>query len=113
MDVPVYHAAEPACGAQVIQYRNVILWHRLTKQRSRQMAGDATFDVVSDFDEQELVNALDQTRREVQTRYDLKDTKTEIVQDKDSLTITTASETSLKGVRDVLESKMVKRNLSL
>ncbi|MBA3825443.1 MAG: YajQ family cyclic di-GMP-binding protein [Ktedonobacterales bacterium] len=77
------------------------------------MAGDSTFDVVSDFDEQELVNALDQTRREVQTRYDLKDTKTDIAQDKESLTITTASETSLRGVRDILESKMVKRGLSL
>jgi cyclic-di-GMP-binding protein len=77
------------------------------------MASDSTFDIVSDFDEQELVNALDQTRKEVQTRYDLKDTKTDIVHEKESITITTASETALKGVRDVLESKMVKRNLSL
>ncbi len=77
------------------------------------MAGESTFDIVSDFDEQELVNALDQTRREVNTRFDLKDTKTEIVHDKTSLTITTASETALKGVRDVLESKLIKRNLSL
>ncbi len=77
------------------------------------MAGDSTFDIVSDFDEQELVNALDQTRREVTTRFDLKDTKTEIVHDKDSLTITTASDIALKGVRDILESKLVKRGLSL
>ena len=42
------------------------------------MAGDCSFDIVSQFDEQELHNAIDQTRREVQTRYDLKDTKTEI-----------------------------------
>jgi cyclic-di-GMP-binding protein len=77
------------------------------------MAGESTFDIVSDFDEQELVNALDQTRREVTTRFDLKDTKTEIEHDKTSITITTESETSLKGVRDVLETKMIKRNLSL
>ena len=77
------------------------------------MAGESTFDIVSDFDEQELVNALDQTRREVTTRFDLKDTKTEIEHDKTSITITTESETSLKGVRDILESKMIKRNLSL
>jgi uncharacterized protein YajQ (UPF0234 family) len=77
------------------------------------MAGESTFDIVSDFDEQELVNALDQTRREVTTRFDLKDTKTEIVHDKGSLTITTQSDTALKGVRDILESKMVKRGLSL
>ena len=46
------------------------------------MAGDCSFDIVSQFDEQELVNAIDQTRREVQTRYDLKDTKTEIAHGK-------------------------------
>ena len=77
------------------------------------MASDSTFDVVSQYDEQELVNALDQTRRDVSQRYDLKDTKTEIKHDKKSLTITTASEFTLKSVMDVLESKMVKRGLSL
>ena len=77
------------------------------------MAGDCSFDIVSQFDEQELVNTLDQTRREVQTRYDLKDTKTEIVQGKDTITIVTDSALSLKSVRDILESKAVRRNLSL
>ncbi|BCL81852.1 UPF0234 protein [Ktedonobacteria bacterium brp13] len=77
------------------------------------MAGDCSFDIVSQFDEQELVNALDQTRRDVQTRYDLKDTKTEIEQAKDSITITTDSDLSLKGVRDILESKAIRRKLSI
>src|SRR5579883_2741686 len=79
------------------------------------MAAENSFDVVSQYDEQELVNALDQTRREVSTRYDLKDTKTEITYDpkKSNITILTASEFTLKSVRDVLESKMVRRNLSL
>ncbi|HEY4385694.1 MAG TPA: YajQ family cyclic di-GMP-binding protein [Ktedonobacteraceae bacterium] len=77
------------------------------------MAGDCSFDIVSQFDEQELVNTLDQTRREVQTRYDLKETKTEIVQNKDNITIVTDSALSLKNVRDILESKAVRRNLSL
>jgi cyclic-di-GMP-binding protein len=77
------------------------------------MAGDCSFDLVSQFDEQELVNALDQTRRDVQTRYDLKDTKTEIAQAKDSITITTDSELSLKSVRDILESKALRRKLSI
>ena len=77
------------------------------------MAGDSSFDIVSQFDEQELVNALDQTRREVQTRFDLKDTKTEIVHSKDSITILTDSSLTLKSVRDILESKAVRRNLSL
>ena len=77
------------------------------------MAGESSFDVVSQFNEQELVNALDQTRREVQTRFDLKDTKTEIVHNKDSITITTDSSMTLKSVRDILESKAVRRGLSL
>ena len=67
------------------------------------MAGECSFDIVSQFDEQELVNALDQTRREVQTRYDLKDTKTEIVHSKTSITILTDSSLTLKNVRDILE----------
>ena len=77
------------------------------------MASDSSFDIVSQFDEQELVNALDQTRREVQTRFDLKDTKTEIAHSKDSITILTDSTMSLKSVRDILESKAVRRGLSL
>ncbi len=77
------------------------------------MAADSSFDIVSQFDEQELVNALDQTKREVQNRYDLKDTKTEIVHSKDTITITTDSEISLKSVRDILDSKALKRGLSL
>src|SRR5204862_1218902 len=77
------------------------------------MAGDCSFDIVSEFDEQELVNTIDQTKRDVQTRYDLKDTKTEIVHSKETITITTDSTLTLKSVRDVLESKAVRRNLSL
>lgn len=76
-------------------------------------AAENSFDVVSQYDEQELVNALDQTRRDVGTRFDLKDTKTEITHDKKGITILTDSEFTLKNVRDVLESKLVRRNLSL
>ena len=77
------------------------------------MASDCSFDIVSQFNEQELVNAIDQTRREVQTRFDLKDTKTEIVHNKDNITIVTDSEFTLKSVRDILETKAVRRGLSL
>ncbi|HVU67460.1 MAG TPA: YajQ family cyclic di-GMP-binding protein [Ktedonobacteraceae bacterium] len=77
------------------------------------MAADCSFDVVSQFDEQELVNALDQTRREIQTRYDLKDTKTEVTHSKDTITILADSAMTLKSVRDILETKAVKRSLSL
>src|SRR5437660_4519153 len=89
-----------------------MLYHRTTGKR-KLMAGDCSFDIVSQFDEQELVNAIDQTRREVHTRYDLKDTKTEITHSKDNITIITESTLTLKSVRDILESKVIRRNLSL
>ena len=77
------------------------------------MAGESSFDVVSEFDRQELVNAIDQTQREMRTRYDLKDTKSEIALEKASITIHAPAEITLNSVRDLLESKMVRRGLSL
>ncbi len=77
------------------------------------MASTFSFDVVSDFDRQELVNALDQTNREVSGRYDLKDTQTTIELAEDKITINTASEMTLDAVHDLLQSKAIKRNLSL
>ena len=77
------------------------------------MADSFSFDVVSDFDRQELVNAVDQVRREVGQRYDLKDSGTEIEIEEADLTITTASDMTLEAVADVLRQKATKRNLSL
>jgi DNA-binding response OmpR family regulator len=65
------------------------------------------------FDQQELVNAVDQVRREVGQRYDLKDSGTEISLEDTSLTIITASDMTLDAVADVLRQKATKRNLSL
>jgi cyclic-di-GMP-binding protein len=87
-----------------------------TRENTRKegfMASECSFDIVSQFDVQELVNAIDQTRREIQTRFDLKNTKTDIQHDKATITIVTDSTLTLKSVRDVLESKAVRRNLSL
>jgi len=77
------------------------------------MASSYSFDVVSDFDHQELVNAIDQTRREIVSRYDLKSTKTEVELEKESITINTNSEMTLTAVVDVMQSKAIKRGLSL
>jgi hypothetical protein len=77
------------------------------------VAESFSFDVVSDFDRQELVNAIDQVRRDVTTRYDLKDSNTEISLEEGAITITTASEMTLQAVEDVLRQKATKRNLSL
>jgi uncharacterized protein YajQ (UPF0234 family) len=77
------------------------------------MASVSSFDIVSDFDQQELKNALDQTLREIHQRYDLKDTKTTIEATDNQLTINSDSEFTLSSVRDLLESKFVRRGLSL
>ena len=77
------------------------------------MAGESSFDVVSDFDEQELRNALDQVRREVQQRYDFKGVTVDLTQGKTELTLLTDDEHRAAAVRDLIESKAVRRNLSL
>jgi uncharacterized protein YajQ (UPF0234 family) len=77
------------------------------------MAGDVSFDVVSDFDRQELVNALDQARREIQTRYDFKGVTAELELGKDEIILRTDSDFRAKAIRDLLESKAIRRGLSL
>ncbi|NEQ96773.1 MAG: YajQ family cyclic di-GMP-binding protein [Cyanothece sp. SIO2G6] len=77
------------------------------------MASTYSFDVVSDFDRQELVNTLDQTQREIKSRFDLKDTKTIVELGDDTITITTDSEFTLQSVHTVLQTKAAKRQLSL
>ena len=77
------------------------------------MASTSSFDIVSTYDVQELKNAFDQAQREIRTRYDLKDTKTELALSDTELTINTASEYTLSAVRDIIESKLISRKLSL
>ncbi len=78
------------------------------------MAKDASFDIVSDFDKQELTNAIDQVKRELTTRFDLKDSNSDITLSEDKeILITTNDEMKLRNIFDILQSKLVKRNLSL
>ena len=77
------------------------------------MAGESSFDVVSEFDDMEMRNALDQVRREVQQRYDFKGAKFELTQAKTELVLHTDDEFRAKAIRDLIESKAVKRGLSL
>jgi uncharacterized protein YajQ (UPF0234 family) len=77
------------------------------------MAGDVSFDVVSDFDEQELRNALDQVRREVQQRFDFKGARVEIEQEKTELILVTDDDFRATVVKDLIESKAIRRSLSL
>lgn len=73
---------------------------------------DFSFDVVSQFDRQELVNAIDQALREINTRYDLKGTGSEIKLDKDSLQLASASELTLGAIRELLIQRAARRELS-
>jgi uncharacterized protein YajQ (UPF0234 family) len=72
-----------------------------------------SFDVVSRVELQEIDNALNQTRKEVAQRYDLKDSKTEIGWDQKQITITSADDFKVKAVVDVLQSKLVRRNVPI
>jgi uncharacterized protein YajQ (UPF0234 family) len=77
------------------------------------MASTYSFDVVSEFDRQELVNAVDQAEREIGSRYDLKDTKTTLELGETAITVNTDSEFTLDAIHTILAQKAAKRNLSL
>lgn len=79
------------------------------------MAQESSFDIVSEFDTQEMVNAVDQTRREITTRFDLKDTGSEIVLENNhaEIVLTTTDETRVRNIIEILESKMTKRSLNI
>ena len=77
------------------------------------MAQDYSFDVVSDFDHQEMVNAVDQTKREVGSRYDFKNLTADIELEKDSITVTTAADMQMRAIKDILQSKLHKRGIDI
>lgn len=72
-----------------------------------------SFDIVSKIDHQEVSNAVQQALKEIHTRYDLKDSKSDITLDKDSITLASADDYKLKAVTEVLQGKLVKRNVPL
>ena len=79
------------------------------------MSKEFSFDVVSELDFQEVDNAVNQTTREIAVRYDLKNSNSKIVLDKKSkhIEIGSQDEFKLKSVVDILQSKLVKRSISL
>jgi uncharacterized protein YajQ (UPF0234 family) len=72
-----------------------------------------SFDVVSEVDHQEVRNAVDQASRELHTRFDFKGTNSTIDLGETELTLKSSTEDRLKAVRQVLEEKLVRRNVSL
>ncbi|MCX4274663.1 MAG: YajQ family cyclic di-GMP-binding protein [Candidatus Gastranaerophilales bacterium] len=78
------------------------------------MAKDCSFDVVSEFDRQELLNAVEQTKKDIVSRFDLKDSNSSVDLEADkTITITTNDDMKLRNIIDILQGKMVKRNLSI
>ena len=77
------------------------------------MAADNSFDIVCKVDGQEVTNAVDQTRREIETRYDLKGTRSEVEQEKTALTVSAPDDMKLKAVIDILQSKLHRRGVPL
>jgi uncharacterized protein YajQ (UPF0234 family) len=74
---------------------------------------ESSFDIVSEIDQQEVKNAVAQALKEIHTRYDLKDSKSDIAIGDQELTLTSIDEYKLRAVRDILESKMMKRGISI
>lgn len=78
------------------------------------MAAENTFDIVSKVDLQEVSNAIQNALKEIHTRFDLKDSKSEInLEGKDAIIMSSADEYKLKAVNDILQSKLVKRGVAL
>ncbi len=76
------------------------------------MASTFSFDIVSDFDRQELVNTIDRVSREINNRYDLKDTKTTVELGETTITVNTDTDFTLDAITDILRTKAAKGQLS-
>jgi len=76
------------------------------------MASESSFDIVSDFDMQELRNAVDQVKREILTRYDFKGVQAEVTLNEDDIIVLAPDTMKLKAIQDMLLQKVVNRKLS-
>jgi hypothetical protein len=75
---------------------------------------DNTFDIVSQINLQEVANAIQQATKEIHTRFDLKDSKSNIeMEGKDAIVLSSVDEYKLKAVTDILQQKLVKRGVPL
>ncbi|MBI5189236.1 MAG: YajQ family cyclic di-GMP-binding protein [Nitrospirae bacterium] len=79
------------------------------------MAAESSFDIVCKVDMQEVDNAVNQVKKEVAQRFDFKGSKSDIVLDKEkgTLTLTSEDDFKLKSLDDILQSKIIKRGISL
>jgi uncharacterized protein YajQ (UPF0234 family) len=77
------------------------------------MASESSFDILSKMDMQELTNAVHQTEKEIDNRFDFKNSKSSLKLEKDALIISSEDEYKLNAVIDILQTKMVKRGITL
>lgn len=77
------------------------------------MAKESTFDIVSEVDKQEVANAVNQAAKEIQQRYDFKDTGASVEHSDTTITLTANAEERVTAALDVLQSKLVRRGISL
>ena len=77
------------------------------------MAAENSFDIACKIDMQEVTNGLDQARREIETRYDLKGSRNEIALEKTDIVVSAADDMKLKAVIDILQSRLHKRGVPL
>src|SRR5579859_4306581 len=78
------------------------------------MAAENTFDIVSNVNMQEVSNAMQQALKEIHTRFDLKDSKSNIeLEGKDAINLHSIDEYKLKAVTEIFQQKLVKRGVSL
>src|SRR5579884_892448 len=99
-------------------------WHRSASKpfavalfeisnRNLKFRGMPSFDVVSEVDKQEIDNALNQARKEIATRFDLKDAKTEILPEKDKITLVADDAAHLKALREIVIGRLSRRGVDL
>ncbi|MRN54798.1 YajQ family cyclic di-GMP-binding protein [Paenibacillus sp. 19GGS1-52] len=77
------------------------------------MSSECSFDILSKMDMQELTNAIHQTEKEIDNRFDFKNSKSSLKLEKDALIIASEDEFKLNAVIDILQTKMVKRGITL
>jgi len=77
------------------------------------MAKESTFDIVSEVDTQEVANAVNQASKEIQQRYDFKDTGAAVEYSENTITLTANAEERVNAALDVLQSKLIRRGISL
>ena len=72
-----------------------------------------SFDIVSEIDKHELANAIDQTNREVDNRFDFKGADARVEQDQENLVLHAQSDFQIKQMKDILYQRMAKRNIDI